>query len=342
MTAATLSRLPISAGGAAAASLARGVYWVLNRLIDLGYLVATQFMRAPVAISTIAAIVAFSLLAGGNALYFQSSRHPAPLFFAPPRHATPAPAAKPVIPAMRPRPVIDEETTGSLGTAPAADTIDNTDVLLLQRKLAALKFFDGTPDGIFGRRTASAIKTFEIKADLKPRGKLTRELLATVLAAPVPTAAEAPSTSTTVADVAAIAATKPAAARPASTTVTAGGAPVPLAPLPRTVSVIRVANTAPVVPVDTFSANSLPATDATPAASASAPAAAAPEPSVPAPQPLASAAPPATDPANDSSIVAMNNLPSEKATLPAAPAAAPITTQQVATAQASPASASPD
>src|SRR5665213_2064663 len=108
MTAATLSRLPISAGGAAAASLARGVYWVLNRLIDLGYLVAAQFMRAPVAISTIAAIVAFSLLAGGNALYFQSSRHPAPLFFAP-RHIAPAPAARPVIPATRhPQAAIDE------------------------------------------------------------------------------------------------------------------------------------------------------------------------------------------------------------------------------------------
>src|ERR1700750_1081740 len=88
MTAATLSSLPLSAGGAAAASLARGVYWVLNRLIDFGYFAVAQFMRAPIAISTVAAIVGFSLLAGGNALYFQASRHPAPLFFAPAQHVT--------------------------------------------------------------------------------------------------------------------------------------------------------------------------------------------------------------------------------------------------------------
>ena len=359
MTAATLSRLPISAGGAAAASLARGVYWVLNRLIDFGYFAVAQFMRAPVAISTIAAIVGFSMLAGGNALYFQSSRHPAPLFFAPPRHVAPAPAVKAVVPATRhPQAAIDEETTGSLGPSPSSvEAINNADVMLLQRKLAALKLFEGTADGIFGRRTATAIKTFEIKAGLKPRGKFTRELLASVLAAPVPGGVEF-SPATTVTDIAPTAAAKPALARSVSTTAT-GAAPVPLAPLPRTVSVIRVANTAP-VPADTFSANSLPA-DNTAVASASVPtpaAVTAPKPTtVPATQPLASAAvtEPASDSTDDSNVVAMNNLPPDRATLPGttpaastspleAPARSATTapTQQVASTEPSPASIAPD
>jgi len=244
-----------------------------------------------------------------------------------------------VIPATRhPQAAIDEETTGSLGATPAVETINNADVMMLQRKLAALKFFDGTPDGIFGRRTASAIKTFEIKAGLKPRGKLTRELLATVLAAPVPEAPVSVPASTALADIAPT--SRPAvAARPASMAATAS-APVPLAPLPRTVSVIHVATAAPVPPADTFSANSLPADDS---AAATPAAATATEPLAPAPQPLASisAAPPANEPvANDSadtgSVVAMNSLPLDKATLPAQ-AATPAATQQVATAQESPA-----
>jgi len=351
MTAATLSRLPLSAGGAAAASLARGVYWVLNRLIDFGYFAVGQFMRAPVAISTVAAIIGFSLLAGGNALYFQASRHPAPLFFAPVRHVASVPAAKPVVPATRHPQAIDEETTGSLGTSPTSDTISNVDVMTLQRKLAELKLFDGTADGIFGRRTATAIKSFELKAGLKPRGKFTKELLASVMAAVVPASAAPAPTGTAVADTAPVAITKPAAVKPALAATV--GAPVPLAPLPRTVPVIHVADTAPVQPTDTFSANSLPATD-----TAAAPAAAAPEPAPPAPQALASATPApavsdsaAPDPADDGSVVAMNNLPPDKARLPAAEAtpanastssASPATTtpQQVAGLPASPGSVS--
>ena len=196
MTAATLSHLPLNAGGAIATTIGRTGMWTLAQLIRTGTWAFSQFMRAPITITAIAAMAGLSLLAGSNALYFQTSRHPAPWFFAPPaRQAAPAPGLKPVIPATRPRfqpTSLDLQTTGSLGVEPAVAPISNDDVLMLQKKLASLKLFVGTPDGMFGRRTASAIKAFQTKAGLSARGTLTREIVATIMAAPLPAAQPLP------------------------------------------------------------------------------------------------------------------------------------------------------
>ena len=81
MTAATLSRLPLSAGGALAGSMARGGLWAAALAIDGGYWLIRQYMRAPVAVSCVVAVTGFSVLAGANALFMQPERHPAPLFF---------------------------------------------------------------------------------------------------------------------------------------------------------------------------------------------------------------------------------------------------------------------
>jgi len=232
MTAATLSRLPLSAGGALAGSLARGGLWTMAFLIDAGYWAAGRFMRAPVAISCVIAITGFSVLAGSNALFLQNGRHPAPLFFAPSKAQVAS--IKPATPMARPRqaaPAIDEETTGSVGIHPeTAGAISHDDVIALQRKLAALKLFDGTADGLFGRRTAAAIKAFEIKAGDKPRGKLTRELLSAVLAAPIP-AVEAPVEPRPTP----VAAAAPKSESPVQQAAvsTPAGSPVPLAPIRR-------------------------------------------------------------------------------------------------------------
>ena len=90
------------------------------------------------------------------------------------------------MPAPRPRfqpTAIDAQTTGSVaGETP----IGNSDVLALQKKLAALGLLAGTPDGLFGRRTAVAIRAFETKVGLQAHGKLTREVLAAVAAYPLP------------------------------------------------------------------------------------------------------------------------------------------------------------
>ena len=323
MTAATLSRLPITAGGALAGSLARGGYWTITRLVDFGLWTGAQFMRAPVAISTVAVIAGLSLVAGSNALYFQTSRHPAPLFFPPPRPAAPAPVVRPVFPAVRPHaePPIDRQTTGSLGNAPTADTIDNADVKLLQQKLVALKLLDGTADGIFGRHTATALRAFETREGMKPRGMLTRELFAAVMAAPLSDDQPAAQpTATAVANVAAPS-SAPIAPPPApvrtATPATARLAPVPLAPLPpMPIAPTQAANSAPVARPAAAIANPLPLASRAPVAAA---AAAEPPPAI---VRAAVSMPPASVSGSAASSVAMNSLPAVAPTPPRADAAA--------------------
>jgi peptidoglycan hydrolase-like protein with peptidoglycan-binding domain len=242
MTAATLSRLPLSAGGSALGMLGRAGGWLLTQIMELGLFVLGQFLRAPIAITTVAVLAGLSLLAGSNALFFQTQRHPAPLFFAPApakappvRVEAPPPAVAPVIPAPRPA-SIDSQTTGSLGpVAPTADTIGNEQVMALQQKLVALKLLDDAPDGKFGRRTAAAVKAFETKVGMRADGRLTAELLAAVLAAPGGDAGQpapaALSPGRPVADP--IGALATATAGPAVEAAPAAPvAPVPLAPLP--------------------------------------------------------------------------------------------------------------
>ncbi len=189
MTDLSLSHLPMTAGATLAGSLGRGGVWALNRALDLGLWGIGQFMRAPLAISAAALVVGLSIAAGGNALYFQSGRHPAPLFYPAPRAqvAEHRPAAvAPVIPAPRPhlQPAVDEQTTGSV--AGEADAVDSRDVLALQQKLVALKLLSDDPDGLFGKRTATAIKAFEARAGMKADGRLTPAAIAAIMAAPLP------------------------------------------------------------------------------------------------------------------------------------------------------------
>jgi peptidoglycan hydrolase-like protein with peptidoglycan-binding domain len=184
------------------------------------------------------AVAGFSILAGSNALYFQPERHPAPLFFSPVKHAVRPPAIRPVVPAPRPhlpvQPAVDEETTGSLGPDSAPDQIDTADVKAMQQKLRALNLLDDEADGIFGRRTAAALRAFEAKFGMKPDGRLTPRIIAAVAAAPLPSVAEPlPAQPVPVAPAAAAPAPKveTAAAVPAGQ----GPRPVPLAPLPAAV-----------------------------------------------------------------------------------------------------------
>ena len=89
MTAATLTHLPVAAGGAVLALTGNLIHWGVSR-----------YMRAPLANTGILAMLTFSAMAGSNALYLQHE-HPAPLF-APPveRQAALRPQeAVPVVPA---------------------------------------------------------------------------------------------------------------------------------------------------------------------------------------------------------------------------------------------------
>lgn len=180
MTAAALTHLPVAAGGALLSATGNAIHWGFAR-----------YMRAPLANTGILAMLTLSAMASSNALYWQSQSHPAPLFGQPfTREAAVKPAVvEPVVPATRPKPALaalpSAETTGSVDPEPATDrALGNAEVTEIQRKLTALKLYDGEIDGLYGPRTARAIKQFEERVGMRPKGELTPELLKAVLAAP--------------------------------------------------------------------------------------------------------------------------------------------------------------
>lgn len=196
MTATTLTHLPLAAGGALAHSAGRAALWVI-----------AQYMRAPLSNTAIAALVGFSLLAGSNALYGQHGEHPAPLFGITEPAARPAePQSIPVVPAIRrPDPVpsatvTSRETTGSVQSRDTVSErpVGNAEVLELQRKLRDMGLYEDRVDGLYGPRTARAIRAFEERQGLRPRGELTREIVRTILStsavAPAPAAMQVPVT----------------------------------------------------------------------------------------------------------------------------------------------------
>lgn len=183
MTAATLTHLPLAAGGAVLASAGRAALWTFS-----------HYMRAPLTNTAILAMVALTAMAGSNALYMQAHKHPSPLFAPVAERAATAREVEPVIPAARPDrtglkalPAVEsprtETTTGSI--AAADEPIGNTEVFEMQRKLQMLSLFDGTIDGYYGPQTARAIKKFEQLNGLKPTGMLTAEILELIRKAPV-------------------------------------------------------------------------------------------------------------------------------------------------------------
>jgi len=182
MTANTLSRLPLLAGSAAAASLGRAGLWTMSR-----------YMRAPLASTGLLAMVTLTALAASNALYFQTARHPAP-FFAPAVELA-LPVAQPSV-APEPMPAltretavaapVTQETTGSVATPVQAvpdSPIGNPDAFAVQKKLFELGLFNGKVDGFYGPMTAGAIRAFETRNGLTPTGALTPDVIDAILRA---------------------------------------------------------------------------------------------------------------------------------------------------------------
>ena len=197
MTATTLSRLPLLAGSAVAASLGRAGLWTISR-----------YMRAPLASTGMLALVTLTALAASNALYFQTARHPSP-FFAPATNLgvvqpvvapqpMPAPQRQSAV-VVAPTPDVTQETTGSVATVPPvipAAPVGNTDAFAVQKKLAELGMFSGTVDGFYGPMTANAIRAFEQRNGLEPTGAMTPDVIDAILRADaagmVPVAQPAP------------------------------------------------------------------------------------------------------------------------------------------------------
>lgn len=179
MTAA-LAHMPLQAGSAVLSATGNAIHW--------GF---AHYMRAPLANTAVLAMFTFSAMAGSNALYLQHE-HPAPLFATESQRLA-ATEPTPVVPAVRPlqvlKPLPSEETTGSVSPVadvePALKPIGNAEVSEIQRKLTSMQIFDGAIDGLYGPRTAGAIRRFEERMGMKPRGELTHALLDAVRAAPV-------------------------------------------------------------------------------------------------------------------------------------------------------------
>lgn len=193
MTAAILTRLPLEAGGAVLATTGRAVHVALA----WGF---ARYMRAPLASTAVAAMVTLSLTATSNALFFQHTRHPAPLFTqdAKPYGAV-DPSVTPVMPA--PRPVKKATVTPKLvvpkveakaAAVPTSEPIGNTEVFALQRKLEGMKLFAGKVDGYYGPQTAGAIRAFEKKVGLEVSGQLTPEIVKAIMNAPLAAAEPEP------------------------------------------------------------------------------------------------------------------------------------------------------
>ncbi|HEY8577657.1 MAG TPA: peptidoglycan-binding protein [Devosia sp.] len=192
MTANTLSRLPLLAGSAVAASLGRAGLWTLSR-----------YMRAPLASTGLLALVTMTAFAASNALYFQTARHPAPLFAPvpdvpvtvaePAETAAAAPVPQQQVSAL---PSVSQYTTGSVAAlpqvapaaapaavaAPVPDApVGNRDAFAVQKKLTELGLFSGTVDGFYGPMTASAIRSFEVRNGMTPTGALTPDIVDAIL-----------------------------------------------------------------------------------------------------------------------------------------------------------------
>jgi peptidoglycan hydrolase-like protein with peptidoglycan-binding domain len=115
-------------------------------------------------------------------------------------------------------PAVSLETTGSVDATVNTKTITTDDVAALQTQLKAMQLFDGKVDGLFGGKTARAIKAFESKLGRTPRGLLTAEIVALAksqtVPAPIIPAGPAPAASTpaTAAEAVQVAAADPAPA----------------------------------------------------------------------------------------------------------------------------------
>ena len=180
MTVEAMAGLPLQAGSAVAAAAGRTALWAVS-----------LYMQQPLRNTALAMLVGLSALASSNALYHQAHHHPAPLFGSfqeAPAARSKKPAA-PVMPAARPK-VLDQavssETTGSLDPMAALiQPVDNADVIVLQRRLKVLGLFNGTADGLFGPRTARAIKAFEARNGHPVQGQLTQEIVALINGSPL-------------------------------------------------------------------------------------------------------------------------------------------------------------
>ena len=182
-----LAEVPLVALGHALTGSGRIAGWAFER-----------YRQAPLTNSALALLVLVSALGAENALFGQNRHHPAPLFgtahtaLQKPQPVVPrtrpktavAPAAAAAAPA--PAPQAAKPSPAEIASAAAEPgPTGNPDVFEVQRKLEKLKLFTGTVDGYYGPETAAAIRRFESLNGLPQTGKLGRDMMEKIKAAPL-------------------------------------------------------------------------------------------------------------------------------------------------------------
>jgi peptidoglycan hydrolase-like protein with peptidoglycan-binding domain len=172
--------VPRKSRSKAAAEPAEDRRWFVLQAFGWSYKDAFAFGIA--AIATIAIVV--------NGLWFQTGRHPAPMFKGNLAQAMPAAKDTPTAalpPARPPQQVAakseaksDTKTEGKSVEPPAPARAPAEVVSEIQRELVRRGFYDGTVDGRYGRHTDAAVREFERAAGLKASTEPNEALLAAI------------------------------------------------------------------------------------------------------------------------------------------------------------------
>ncbi len=193
MTNSTASSLPLQLGTSLLTLLGRLGQWIFAR-----------FMTNPVQNSGLIVLAIALTFSASNALFWQTGRHPAPLFST----GTSAPAfiGQPEAPhpAPLPAPLRDRTTSAVEIQAPAQPApslpleeglgheVNNDQLRSAQTILSTLGLYEGKIDGFYGPATAAALRAFELRNGYPPKGALTPEIISKILAAPTNNQPSAP------------------------------------------------------------------------------------------------------------------------------------------------------
>ncbi len=175
-------------------------FTLLNNLSRAFGWAFAKFMTAPMQNLGVFAISAAIVFSASNALFWQTTTHPAPLFSEPSQGQT-AQTFGEIVPGLNaPHPL---ELAVSRASAPISQDIPtpvpaltnnrgevetgvvtHESLIRAQEVLSGMGFFTGKVDGFYGPLTAEAIRAYEIYRGLPPKGAITPEIIATIVNGP--------------------------------------------------------------------------------------------------------------------------------------------------------------
>lgn len=185
----SMSSIPAAAGATLMSTIGRTCAWLMKK-----------YAAAPVTTTAVIALTLGLGMAANNALYGQVDHHPAPLFFGspsepvqpaqavevtPPAIIAPPPVRSAPLSVVEPAPVAEPTPTNQAETAPqsAAAEVSNSELANAQRKLQSMGLFNGDVDGFYGPKTAEAIRAFEMRNGMTPKGDMGRPVIDAILRA---------------------------------------------------------------------------------------------------------------------------------------------------------------